>query len=122
MRGRVEAKALELLRAGSQLTKYDLAEAAHCDQRTAQRALAKAHMAHEDIRVTGWAKTYRQWIPIYGIGSRDKPKPEPLTYAQKARRRRADPEVRWNELMSKRAKRLRVKAWKDHPLIPTLRP
>jgi hypothetical protein len=107
MRSRVELMALELMAGGARLSKYDLADAAQCDQRTAGRMLARIHKAGIGVRICGWVSIYRAWIPTYrkapGV---DVVRPKPMSGAERARRRRRDAEVRWNEMMIKRGKRL----------------
>jgi hypothetical protein len=108
--GRVEKFAKDLLEKGRVLCKYDLSALAHCDQRTAQRVLKKIHASHCGVRISRWVPIYRHLIPMYFRGPGvDMPKPEPKTSAQRAAKRRKDPEVRWDELMAKRAKRLHEK-------------
>jgi hypothetical protein len=105
--GRVEKVALEMLNAGKVICKYDLAAVAHCDQRTAQRVLKKIHSSSVGVRISRWATIYRQYIPLFFKGpGADFPKPSPKTSAERARKRRKDPEVRWSEMMKKRAIRL----------------
>lgn len=106
MRSRVEQRALDLLRAGRVLTKYDLAALAHCDQRTAQRVLARIHAGTVGIRIAMWVSIYTQSIPAYAEGRvSDARKPRPQSSAQRARRRRRDVEVQIDEAMKKRATR-----------------
>lgn len=90
-------------------TKYDFAESGHCCQRAAQRELALLHEQGK-VWVSGWAKRYYQWIPIYSPGNRkDVPKPPPVTGAERMRRNRAkDPELVERERAARRAKR----AWR----------
>lgn len=102
MRPRVELRARSLLSEGRAMTKYDLAELAHCDQRTAQRVLSKL----EGIYVERWVPVYQQMIPEYRLGyCKDAPKPKGMTPTQRSRKRRKDPEHRIQEAMQKRAKR-----------------
>lgn len=110
-KSRIEAKALELLHAGTAMCKYDLATLAHCDQRTAQRMLQRIHRAGVGVRISKWVSIYRQWIPIYKLGrGADIPKPKPLSMAEKMAKRRKDLEFRWAEMMIKRSKRLRERS------------
>lgn len=79
MRGRrqsvVELKARGILAAGQKVSKYTLASLAPCDQRTAQRILARLH-AGGWAYVAAWTQIYRHWIPVYKAGHRpDKLKP-----------------------------------------------
>ena len=87
-------------------TKYDFAESGHCCQRAAQRELARLHEQGQ-VHVSGWAKRYHQWIPIYSPGKgRDVPKPPPVPGAERMRRNRAkDPELRDRERAARKAKR-----------------
>lgn len=90
MKPRVETKAVELLRAGQALTKYDLAKAAPCDQKTAQRVLAKLHSGGIGVRIVWWQQVYYQRIPIYHMSEgSDYPKPAAMTHAEQQRRLRA---------------------------------
>ena len=107
MRSRVEAKALALLKTGARLSKYDLATLAHCDHRTAARMLVRIHTSGIGVRICGWVSIYRAWIPMYRMASGvDVCKPTPLTPTERARRYRANAEVRWDAMMKKRSKRL----------------
>lgn len=107
-RSRVEAKALELMEAGQAMSKYDLSRLAHCDQRTAQRILARIHSSDRGVRISRWVSIYRAWIPVYKLGRQvDVPRPAPLTSSEIMARRRKSLEVRWEEMMKKRSKRLR---------------
>lgn len=111
MKSRVEAKALELLKKGARLSKYDLAALVHCDQRTAGRMLARIHQAGVGVRICGWVSIYRAWIPLYRVGRGvDVMKPKPMPASERARRRRANAEVRWDEMMRKRGKRLQERS------------
>lgn len=105
---RVELKAVELFDAGLKFNKYYLAGIAHCDQRTAQRALKKLH-ENKVITIREWCKVYYIWIPVYGYGLRDKAKPKPLTTKQRYKRYYSNPESAWKSAMKKRAKRLILK-------------
>lgn len=89
MKPRVETKAVELLRAGQALTKYDLAKAAPCDQKTAQRVLAKLHSGGIGVRIVWWQQVYYQRIPIYHMSAgMDVKKPEAMDNAARQRKRR----------------------------------
>ena len=89
MKPRVETKAVELLRAGQALTKYDLAKAAPCDQKTAQRVLAKLHSGGIGVRIVWWQKVYYQRIPIYHMSAgMDVKKPEAMDNPARQRKRR----------------------------------
>lgn len=89
MHPRVENKAIELLRSGEALSKYDLAKASPCDQRTAQRVLAKLHSGGIGVRIVWWQQVYYQRIPIYHISAgRDVRKPEALNNPARQRKRR----------------------------------
>ncbi len=73
----VELKALDMLAQGRGVCKYALAKAAYCDQRTAQRILARIHKAGQAC-VVGWRPIYRHHIPVYQTGDEpDCPKPLP---------------------------------------------
>jgi hypothetical protein len=92
-----------LFKEGSVLSKYDLVTAARCEQRTAQRLLAKMYKEHVDICIVGWVKIYRQYIPVYGLGTKDKPKPANRDNAKYMRtKRKNDPEFYMRELAAKR--------------------
>lgn len=89
MKPRVEIKALELLIAGQSLNKYDLAKAAPCNQRTAQRVLDKLHNSKVGVRVIWWAQVYHRHIPIYHMShGSDYPQPMAMTPAEQQRRLR----------------------------------
>lgn len=89
MKPRVETKAVELLRAGQALTKYDLAKAAPCDQKTAQRVLAKLHSGGIGVRIVWWQQVYYQRIPIYHMSAgMDVKKPEAMDNPARQRKRR----------------------------------
>jgi len=112
--GRVELVAWGLLNAGKVICKYDLAAIAHCDQRTAQRALKKIHASRCGVRISRWVPIYRNTIPMYFKGPGiDMPKPAAKTGAERARKRRRNPEVRWDEMMAKRAKRLHERSIRE---------
>ena len=87
-------------------TKYDYAKAGICCQRAAQRELAILHQQRK-VWVSGWAKNYHQWIPIYSPGARrDVPKPPRVTGAERQRRYRAKtPEQQEQARAAKRDKR-----------------
>ena len=88
MRPRVEIKAVELLESGEALSKYDLAKAAPCHHRTAQRVLAKLHSAGIGVRIVWWAKSHNSNIPIYHMSAgRDAPRPEAIDNAARQRKR-----------------------------------
>lgn len=108
MKSRVEQKARELLLSGERMSKYDLAERAHCHQRTAYRVLIQL-MALDGFKIVAWGRMYFQPIPIFGVGSRNVPKPKPMTPAQRQRKRRKDVEVRWDEMMKKRSAALKAR-------------
>lgn len=89
MKPRVETKAVELLRTGQALTKYDLATAAPCDQKTAQRVLAKLHSGGIGVRIVWWQQVYYQRIPIYHMSAgMDVKKPEAMDNPARQRKRR----------------------------------
>ena len=94
MKPRVETKAVELLRAGQALTKYDLAKAAPCDQKTAQRVLAKLHSGGIGVRIVWWQQVYYQRIPIYHMSAgMDVKKPEAMD--NPARQRKLREKKKW---------------------------
>lgn len=108
MTPRVRYKALTLFQDGYAFNKYFLSEVAHCDQRTAQRALKRLHEMRLVV-ISDWCKIYKKWIPIYraaGRGRRDKPRPEAVTREEINAKRLADPEYMMRELKRKRAKRI----------------
>ena len=89
MRPRVEIKAVELLKGGEVLSKYDLAKAAPCHHRTAQRVLAKLHSEGIGVRIVWWMKSHNSNIPIYHMSAgRDAPRPEAMDSAARQRKRR----------------------------------
>lgn len=109
MKNRVECKARELLSGGNALSKYDLEAQAPCHHRTAQRVLSALYK-NGVTRIVGWQKIYRHVTPIYKIGKgKDAAKPDPLTTAERNRRRRRNPEVRWEESVKKKQLRFRSK-------------
>lgn len=86
---RVKIKAVELLESGGALSKYDLAKAAPCHHRTAQRVLAKLHSAGIGVRIVWWAKSHNSNIPIYHISAgMDVKKPEAMDNPARQRKRR----------------------------------
>lgn len=102
---RVKTAALSLLRQGRTMDKYDVADTVFCHPKTAQRALSSIH-GEGKARITAWRTVYKQHIPAYATGPGDDvAKPKALTAKQRSWRRRADPEVRIEEAMQKRAKR-----------------
>jgi hypothetical protein len=104
MKPRVEESA-RLLLVTQRLNKYELADAASCDQRTAQRVLKLLHQKRY-VRICGWDVCYRAPIPIYAIGAgKDAYRPKPIDKNAVQRRRRKDLEVRWEEALIKRKKR-----------------
>lgn len=118
-KSQVEIKALKILQGGKSMCKYDLAAYAHCDQRTAQRILARIHKAGQ-ARILKWASIYRHWIPVYAAGrGADCKRPPPITPAESAARRRRDLEVRWEQMMQKRLKRLRERSEREAPITIT---
>lgn len=112
MTPRVRLRALELLAQGP-LDKHQLVERAFCDLRTAARALKALH---EDglIHIICWERGHGAPIPTYRWGSgEDARRPKAATCAEKARKRRSNPDVAFNELMAKRAKRFLAKMQKS---------
>lgn len=71
-------KILAALQTGKRLSKYDAAEVVPCDQRTAQRTLAKIHKEGK-IHISTWVPHRHIKIPAYAFGEgKDKPKPKPI--------------------------------------------
>ena len=104
---RIELKAMELIEAKFSFNKYYLSEIAHCDQRTAQRALSKLHRNNKVV-IKDWFKHYQHWIPIYGKsrkGAIDKPKPLPIPRSEIAKKYSLDVEHQIDRLMRDRARR-----------------
>lgn len=108
---RVEIKAVELLKAGHVMTKYELASAAFCDPRTAARTLAKLHSSTELIRVAKWVPIYRRKIPAYAIGDgKDANKPKAISDKNRKRIFREDnPESLVDQALKKRIARFNAK-------------
>ena len=107
MTPRVRTAAVLMLLDGKRISKYDLADSAHCDHRSAQRVLKELH-TDGVVKIAKWVSIYQQKIPVYAKGiRRDAPKPAPVTSAERMRRVRRDPSVRMDELMRKRVKRAR---------------
>ena len=81
-------KILAALQTGKRLSKYDAAEVVPCDQRTAQRMLAKIHKEGK-IRICEWRTNYQHKIPVYSVDqAKDVKKPKPvlrLDYLKKYR-------------------------------------
>lgn len=78
MKPRVKSKALDLMRAGKTLTKYELAEAAPCHVLSAHRALKEMHAEFGNVRIAKWVMKHNQPIPAYKIGrGEDAPRPTP---------------------------------------------
>lgn len=108
MNSAIEPLALKLLHEGIELSKYDLAFRARCDQRTAQRILKKFH-AEGRIKIASWAPIYTKRIPVYKVGGTDAPKPAPVPPAEAQAKRRKNPDVRAREAAIKRNDRTRRK-------------
>lgn len=73
----------------------------------ALRNLRVLHKARE-VHISGWWRgaAVGPWAPIWSLGrGKDAPKPEPVEHAEYQRRRRQDPSVRMDEMMSKRKAR-----------------
>ena len=85
-------------------TKYDLAKAAPCHQRTAQRVWKKLHKERV-VTVIKWVQHYRHMIPVYGQGT-TQPKPKPKTRAQISKKYMNDTEHKIQRLMRDRANRI----------------
>lgn len=99
---RVEMKAIELLNSGLLLSKYDLAEKAFCDHRTAQRILSKI----SGIYIAHWKSHVNKHIPVYKKGNRrNKEKPQAKTHAEICKKYDADIEHKIDKLMRERARR-----------------
>lgn len=110
---RVQARALQLMQQGKTLDKYDLATAAFCDQRTAQRALGAMHKRGE-IHITKWVPVYKHTIPHYAFGpGKDAKKPKPLSGAEKNQKYLQDPLRREEIAARKRLKRLAERSAHD---------
>lgn len=113
MKSLAKPKVVELIRQGALISKDDLALAIPCHQRTAQRILDTLH-AEGLVRIVQWVRMYTHWIPVYGYkavpGTPDKVKPKPVSNAERQRKARRDPLVRWQEAVSKRKARARAKA------------
>jgi hypothetical protein len=78
-------------------------------QRKAITGIVQALRGAGIVRIADWARVrdFTAWHPIYGMGSRDKPKPKPLTdselYARNTARRRAKTQqIRLMQMMSGR--------------------
>lgn len=105
MTPRVRLFALAMI-AEKAVTKYDLAAAAPCHQRTAQRTLDKLvdeKLAH----VASWQRHYKKWIPVVvaGVGA-NKRKPKPLSAAERARGwRKENPDKVVDQIIEKRKRR-----------------
>lgn len=94
------------LKSGRKLSKHDAAALVPCHQRTAQRVLTKLHK-DGSVKIVGWVEQYYQKIPAYLWGKgEDKPKPAPLTPAEKNRRYLSNPEIKDIELKRRRARRI----------------
>lgn len=71
-------KILSALQQGQSVSKYDAADLVPCDQRTAQRTLAKIHKEGK-IRVLEWRDHYQHKIPVYTFGfGNDAAKPKAM--------------------------------------------
>lgn len=105
-------KILAALESGKHLSKYDAADIVPCDQRTAQRMLAKIHKEGK-IRICEWRTNYQHKIPVYSVDSvRDvkKPKPVPrLVYLKKYRDKHRE-EINKRKKISRMAKAAPKKA------------
>lgn len=94
MQPRVEIRAVELLKGGEALSKFDLAKASPCHHRTAQRVLAKLHGSGIGVRVVWWMKSHNSNIPIYHMSAGlDAPRPEAIDNA--ARQRKLREKKKW---------------------------
>lgn len=85
--------------------KHTAANKVFCDKRTAERVLA--HLWLEKlIHIKNWSRTYNNTTPMYKWGAgKDRPRPTPLTPAEKSREYRARPGVKERTAFMKRAKR-----------------
>ena len=85
MNSRIEPKIRAVLKTRRKFSKYALAEATPCHQRTAQRVLTRLHQQGE-IHIVAWVSIYHAPIPQYVIGpGKDAPRPRPQTKAETAR-------------------------------------
>lgn len=79
MRSVAYAKILAALKSGNKLSKYDGAALVPCDQKWAQKMLAKIHKEGK-IYISGWVTHHHSKIPVYRFGKgidREKPAPIP---------------------------------------------
>lgn len=99
-------KILAALQQGESVSKYDAAGLVPCDQRTAQRTLAKIHKEGK-IRISDWRDHYQHKIPVYVFGEGEdavKPKPIPrLSYLKKYRKKNKE-EINKKKRMSRLVK------------------
>jgi len=73
-----EIKAMQLLKNGSALTKYDLAKVMPCHLMSALRVLKNLHAKHEDVCIDHWVLINHQPIPAYKLKrGPDAPRPQP---------------------------------------------
>lgn len=80
--------------------------------RAARTNLHALHAAKE-IYIAAWTRVGSRgpWFPMYRFGQeKDANKPKPVSNAKRMREVRKDPVIAVDEIMSKRAKRLRIKA------------
>lgn len=67
--------------------------------------IRRLHKEQRAVHVVAWQGAQRA---VYAAGEgRDKPRPAPLTVAQRCRTYRSDPVIRLNRIMSDRARRAR---------------
>lgn len=105
------AKILAALESGRTISKYDGAALVPCDQRTAQRTLAKIHKEGK-IHISKWVPHHHIKIPAYTIGEgKDKPKPAPIPHIKSVRKHRAKNREEINK--RKKLKRLANGAYKS---------
>lgn len=103
-----QARILRKLTELGPMTKHQIAETCHLDTRNANKNLNVMY-ENLEVYVHSWVRTGvggGPWLRVWAAGcERDALKPKPPTAAEKARKRRQDPEVCIDELLKKRAKR-----------------
>lgn len=115
---RVYLAVIEMLENGMSVSKYDIAERAHCHFRTGFEAIKKIRSERNDVRVVGWHPIYNQRVPVYAISDKpDVPKPPRLEDKDRQKKYRINhPEFVESEILKKRARRVAKRlglSWKN---------
>lgn len=89
------------------VTKYEVMDHLHCDIRTAARNLNKIYVIGR-VRIARYERQHGGATPVFVLcdGKQDAPALAPLSPAERARQRRANPNIRKAEAAKKRNDRL----------------